>query len=333
MALLGNLRLARIVASPSLQPGPASVLVRDLTLSYGGHRALSGVGFFVRPGEIFGLLGPNGAGKTSTLECLLGLRRPDAGAVEIGGVDARSEPARARRMCGAQLQTAALQDKITPLEAVSLFSSFYEGGPAPGKLIADFGLGEKASDPFDSLSSGQRQRLFLALAFVSDPRLLVFDEPTAGLDPRARRELHGLIRGMRADGRTVLMSTHDLDEAERLCDTVGILDRGRMVAVGPPSRLIGEAGGEGRIRLRTLGRLRRERLAAVESVSDVQGGGEAWVLRAGNLDVALAGILRAAGEEGARLVELRTEGPSLEDVFMKVTGRVWPCEAPGGGPA
>ena len=162
--------------------------------------AVRGVSFEVASGEIFGLLGPNGAGKTTTLECLLGLRRPDAGAITIDGIDVAAHPAQARRRVGAQLQAATLQDKITPRQALGLFAAFYRE-PAPvGDLLERFALAARADAPFDSLSGGQRQRLFLALAFVNQPRLLVLDEPTAGLDPQARRELHGLIAGLRTAG-------------------------------------------------------------------------------------------------------------------------------------
>ena len=205
------------------EPAPASIRVRDLSKRYDAVEAVRGISFDVAAGEIFGLLGRNGAGKTTTLECLLGLRRADAGAIAIAGIDTLAEPQRAKQLVGAQLQAATLQDKITPREALKLFASFYRAPAAIGELIEQFALAEKADAPFDSLSGGQRQRLFLALAFVNRPQIVVLDEPTAGLDPQARRELHQLIAGVRASGRTVLLSTHDLDEAHQLCDRIGIL--------------------------------------------------------------------------------------------------------------
>ncbi|HEY4990151.1 MAG TPA: ABC transporter ATP-binding protein, partial [Opitutaceae bacterium] len=193
-------------------PNPASVCVRDLSRRYGPVEAIRGVGFDAYPGEIFGLLGPNGAGKSTTLECILGLRRPDSGSIHLDGVDALAHPREAKQICGAQIQGATLQDKITPRRALELFGSFFRHPAGVEELIKAYGLSEKSDAPFDSLSAGQRQRLFLALAFVNRPSIVVLDEPTAGLDPRSRRELYDVIRGLRESGRTVILSTHDLGE-------------------------------------------------------------------------------------------------------------------------
>jgi ABC-2 type transport system ATP-binding protein len=223
-------------------PKPASVNVRDLKKRYGSVDALRGLGFEVSAGEVFGLLGPNGAGKTTTLECILGLRQPDSGTIEINGLGLRENSRQVMQIVGAQIQGATLQDKITPRRALELFAGFYRNPVPIEGLVEQFGLGEKRDSPFITLSAGQRQRLFLALALVNDPRLVVLDEPTAGLDPRARRELHGLIASMRSHGRTVILSTHDLDEASSLCDRVGIIDHGCIVAAGTPAALIKSAG-------------------------------------------------------------------------------------------
>jgi ABC-2 type transport system ATP-binding protein len=217
---------------------PTSVRVRDLARRYGPVEALRGVTFEIARGEIFGLLGPNGAGKTTALECILGLRRPDSGSIEIEGIDAVAHPHEAKQRVGALLQAAMLQDKITPRRALGLFASFYREAADVESLIERFGLVEKSDAAFGTLSGGQRQRLFLALAFVNNPRLVVLDEPTAGLDPKSRRDLHASIAGMRDSGRTVLLSTHDLEEARQLCDRIGIVDRGRIVALGRPDELI-----------------------------------------------------------------------------------------------
>jgi ABC-2 type transport system ATP-binding protein len=247
-------------------PRPANVSVHTLTKRYGTVEALRKVSFDVAAGEIFGLLGPNGAGKTTTIECILGLRRPDTGTVSIDGIDALSYPEQARQRTGAHVQSASLQDKITPRQALKLFSSFYRHPARVPDLLARFGLAEKADSAFETLSSGQRQRIFLALAFVGNPTLVVLDEPTAGLDPRARRELHQSIRDMRTDGKTVLLSTHYLEEAHELCDRVAILHEGRVIAMDEPDALIAAVGG---------------------------------------------------GTGGRR--------PSLEDVFIRLTGRSWPA--------
>ena len=198
----------------------------NLKKRYDGVEAARGVSFEIRDGEIFGLIGPNGAGKTTTVECVIGLREPDEGAIEVCGIDARRRPREVKEKIGASLQTTALQDKITPREALALFGAFYRHKAEPAALLERFALLDKADAPFDTLSGGQRQRLALALAFVNKPELVFLDEPTAGLDPQSRRELHGEIAKMKHDGHTVLLTTHYLNEAEALCDRIAIIDRG-----------------------------------------------------------------------------------------------------------
>ena len=219
------------------------VVVHDLRKQYNGIAAVDGVSFEVEAGEIFGLLGPNGAGKTTTVECLIGLREPDAGRLEVCGIDARQRPRAVKEKIGAALQTTSLQDKITPREALTLYGGFYATRSAPEPLLERFALIDKADAPFDTLSGGQRQRLALALAFVNFPEVVFLDEPTTGLDPQARRDLHGDIARMRADGHTVLLTTHNLDEAEQLCDRIAIVDHGRVIAAGIAGRADGPIGG------------------------------------------------------------------------------------------
>ncbi|SRR5258706_2245204 len=214
------------------------IAVHDLSRRYGAVQAADGISFDVAAGEIFGLLGPNGAGKTTTLECILGLIRPDRGRIEICGLDARNAPRHAHEKIGAVLQATGLQDKITPREALDLFASFYRAPLASAALLQRFGLVEKANAAFETLSGGQKQRLALALAFAGNPQALVLDEPTAGLDPQIRREVQGHIRAMKDDGRAILLSTHDMDEAEQLCDRIAVIARGRIVAVGTPHDLM-----------------------------------------------------------------------------------------------
>jgi len=213
----------------------AAIAVEGLTRRYGAVVAADGISFDVQAGEIFGLLGPNGAGKTTTLECILGLGRPDAGRVAVCGF---SDPRDARARIGAVLQATGLQDKITPREALELFRSFYPAPVAADALIDRFGLREKQNAAYDTLSGGQKQRLALALAFVGDPAVFVLDEPTAGLDPQMRREVQDHICAMKAAGRAVLLATHDMDEAERLCDRLAVIAGGRIVATGTPKDLI-----------------------------------------------------------------------------------------------
>jgi ABC-2 type transport system ATP-binding protein len=219
------------------------IAVHGLSHRYGGVAAVTGIDFEIAAGEIFGLLGPNGAGKTTTLESILGLIAPDEGRIEVCGIDARTDLRAARTKTGAVLQATGLQDKITPREALDLFAAFY---PAPLKtddLLARFGLMEKADAAFDTLSGGQKQRLALALAFVGNPQVLVLDEPTTGLDPQMRREVQDHIQAMKDSGRAILLATHDMDEAARLCDRVAVIVRGTIVARGAPRNLMAEHGG------------------------------------------------------------------------------------------
>jgi len=216
------------------------IVVEKLSRRHGAVQAIDNVGFEVAAGEIFGLLGPNGAGKTTALECVLGLTRPDQGRIQICGNDAGSRQARAK--IGAVLQATGLQDKITPREALNLFASFYPAVIATPGLLKRFGLMEKADAAYDTLSGGQKQRLALALAFVGDPHVLLLDEPTTGLDAQIRREVQDHIGSLKADGRAVLLSTHDMEEAARLCDRVAVIARGRIVATGAPRDLIAGSG-------------------------------------------------------------------------------------------
>lgn len=219
------------------------IAVQGLSHRYGGVQAVDRITFDVAAGEVFGLLGPNGAGKTTALESILGLIVPDEGWIEICGIDARADLRAARAKTGAVLQATGLQDKITPREALDLFAAFY---PAPLKtndLLTRFGLVEKADAAFDTLSGGQKQRLALALAFVGNPQVLVLDEPTTGLDPQMRREVQDHIQTMKDDGRAILLATHDMEEAARLCDRVAVIARGSIVATGAPRALMAEHGG------------------------------------------------------------------------------------------
>jgi ABC-2 type transport system ATP-binding protein len=220
-----------------------TITVQGLSHRYGGVQAVTGIGFEVAAGEIFGLLGPNGAGKTTTLESILGLTIPDEGRIEICGIDARADTRAARAKTGAVLQETGLQDKITPREALDLFAAFYAAPLATDDLLVRFGLMEKADAAFDTLSGGQKQRLALALAFVGNPQVLVLDEPTTGLDPQMRREVQDHIQAMKDSGRAILLATHDMEEAARLCDRIAVIAGGAIVATGAPRALMAEHGG------------------------------------------------------------------------------------------
>ncbi len=303
------------------------VSVVNLHKRYGDTVGACGVSFEVRPGRIFGLLGPNGAGKTTTLECILGLRQPDSGSIRIQGCDIREDSTRAKLHMGAQLQAATLQDKITPRQALDLFGSFYPHAFSSEELLRRFDLEEHADITFAALSGGQRQKLFLALALVHRPNLLVLDEPTAGLDPQTRRTLRTLIREIQSEGRTVLLSTHDLEEAAQLCDQVAILDRGRVVAAGSPAELVSRAQSPVRVVVRTARPLPENTMESLpEATRTLFVGGE-WIFETRSPNRLLAQIVRCADEAGAELLDVQLHRPSLEDVFIELTGRGW-----GGGP-
>ena len=305
---------------------PASVEVRGVTKRYGAVEALRGISFSVRGGEIFGLLGRNGAGKTTCLECVLGLRRPDAGSVTVDGIDALAAPEEAKAVIGAQLQASALPDHITPLEALRFAASFYRAPLPVEDLLERFSLREKAGAKFASLSGGQRQRLFLALAFVHRPRVVVLDEPTAGLDPAARRELHATIRELRATGATVVFSTHVIDEAEQLCDRVAIVEQGRIVAIGSPAELTGRARSTPRVAFRTTSPVDVAALvsdAAIHACREIEG---EWLAEAADVNAAIVAIVRHVAASGNQLVDLRVQRPTLEDVFVELTGTAWAKE-------
>jgi ABC-2 type transport system ATP-binding protein len=294
--------------------------VRDLRKSYGRVEAVRGVSFEVQDREILGLLGPNGAGKTTTLECLIGLREPDAGEIEVCGLAARRRPRDVKQKIGAALQTTALQDKITPREALKLFGSFYAQRAAPEELLERFSLVEKADATFDTLSEGQRQRLALALAFVNRPEIVFLDEPTAGLDPQARRELHNEIARTRQDGHTVLLTTHYIDEAEHLCDRVAIIDHGRIVALGTPHDLMARSKASQSVSLVTAQPIDGLKIEGVPGVMDVVVEGARARFKTTDINRTMPGLLKLLETRRLELTELHVRKASLEDVFIELTG-------------
>jgi ABC-2 type transport system ATP-binding protein len=299
---------------------PAKVSVHDLRKSYGGVEAVRGVSFDIQDGEIFGMLGPNGAGKTSTLECLIGLRDPDYGTIQVCGIDARKEPAEVKQRIGAALQTTSLQDKITAREALNLFGSFYRNHVPSATLLKRFSLEEKADARFDTLSGGQRQRLALALAFVNNPELVFLDEPTTGLDPQSRRELHGEIAQMKRDGHTVLLTTHYIEEAEQLCDRIAIVDHGRIIKIGAPRDLIAESKLTQSVSFEGSKPVAPDRLAQLPGITDLVVDGVNARFRARDISRALPELIRLLQAQQVELVGLRVEKVTLEDVFIELTG-------------
>ena len=296
-----------------------TVVVRDLHKRYDGAHAARGVSFEIAPREVFGLLGPNGAGKTTTVECVIGLREPDEGRIEVCGIDARRRPHDVKQKIGAALQTTALQDKITAREALGLFGAFYRERAEPQELLARFALADKADAAFETLSGGQRQRLALALAFVNKPEVVFLDEPTSGLDAQSRRDLHGAIRQMKEDGHTVLVTTHDIDEAQQLCDRVAIIDRGKVIAIGAPRELMGRSSAVPSVALVTSRPLDRGWLERLPGVGDVQCDGSSARFTTASVGRTMTELAKGLETQGIDVVELHVQKASLEDVFLELT--------------
>ena len=305
----------------SANNGSAVVEVRDLRKNYGEVQAVRGISFEIRKGEVFGLLGPNGAGKTTTIEILEGLRKSDSGAVTVCGFDPGRESTLLKQRIGAQLQSTVLPDKIQVEEALRLFASLYERTLAVSGLLDRFGLTEKRKAYFESLSGGQKQRLALALALVNDPELVLLDEPTAGLDATVRRDIYALIEQLRAERRTVLLTTHYIEEAERLANRVAILDQGRVIAIGTPRQLVERSGEGTRMEVRLARNVSPERLRGLDGVLDCSERNGLSVLIVQPVATAVVSLVRLLEAEGNALLDLHIAQPSLEDVFVEMTGR------------
>jgi len=307
---------------------PAHVIIRDLSKRYGAVQAVCGLSLELGRGEVFGLLGPNGAGKTTTLECLVGLREPDQGEITVGGLDLRRQPAAAKEKIGVALQSPSLPGRITPREALHLFGSFYPNPVDPKTLLARFDLSPQADRLLETLSGGQRQRLSLALAFVNQPELVVLDEPTAGLDPQARREIREEIARMKAAGHTVLLSTHELAEAEQLCDRIAILNHGRCIATGTPRELVARAMARQTITLVTARPPDSARLARLADGAVVTLVGNTARWETVDAPATLSAIATLLAEEPLGLIELQLTPASLESAFLQLTASRTSSEAP-----
>ncbi len=299
--------------------------VRELRKSYGALEAVRGISLEIGAGECFGLLGPNGAGKTTTVEILEGLLRPSAGDVEVLGLRWGRDDHEIRERLGVCLQQTVLSEKLEVGETVALFRAFYRQGRAPGDVVAEVGLQEKARARVGTLSGGQKQRLAVACALVGDPELLFLDEPTTGLDPQSRRQVWEIVNGFKRRGRTVVLTTHYMDEAERLCDRVSVVDRGRIIAEGTPRELIRSLGGDHVIEIAVepggAGELAPADLAELPSVRAVHAEAGHLVLTVTEPHVALAPLLERVAGRGFALASLATRQASLEDVFVSLTGR------------
>jgi ABC-2 type transport system ATP-binding protein len=297
----------------------AVIEVTGLTKRYGGEAVVDGISFHVEEGEIFGILGPNGAGKTTAVECLEGLRRRDGGQVRILGLDPRADGHRLHQRIGVQLQETQLQEKLKVREALELYASFYPDPADWRELLERWGLAGKAGTAFARLSGGQKQRLFIALALVGNPEVVFLDELTAGLDPGARRATWELISQVRAQGVTVVLVSHFMDEVEELCDRVAILERGRIAALDTPSGLVDRAGGEYRVRFRPMAPLEEQSLAALPGVTAVSRHDER-VTVTGTGDFASTVTAELARRQ-VLVADLRIEGRSLDSAYVALTGR------------
>jgi ABC-2 type transport system ATP-binding protein len=292
--------------------------VHDLRKAYGDHQAVDGVSFTVDEGEIFGILGPNGAGKTTTVECVGGLRTPDAGRVRVAGLDPVTRHEDVTRILGVQLQHSEIQPKLTVREALDLYASFYER-PADWRLLVErLGLSGQLRTRFGKLSGGQRQRLFIALALLGNPRAVVLDELTTGLDPRARRDTWTLVEDIRAGGVTVLLVTHFMEEAQRLCDRIAVIDKGRVTALDTPAGLVGRAAAAQTIAFAADTPLERAELLALPGAATVTTEDGRTVVT--GTDATVDAFVSLLARRALTVRGLRVTDATLDDAYLDLTG-------------
>lgn len=308
----------------------AVIEVEGLMKKYGNFVAVKGIDFEVRRGEVFGLLGPNGAGKTTTMEMIEGLRKPDGGMAKVAGYDTRTDLKKVKEVIGVQLQSTSLFDLLTVREIIKMYASFYIKTIPIEPLLEDMILQEKAGDRVKNLSGGQKQRLAIALALVNDPMVLFLDEPTTGLDPQARRTLWDIIIRLKEQGKTIILSTHYMDEAHVLCDRICLMDQGEIIALDTPRNLVRSLQSDSAVefRLHEDGQLTEEesgrmleQLALLQDVKQADYRNEVFVLYSDDLQATLTDLIRKAPEQGIRLTDLQTRTATLEDVFIHMTGR------------
>jgi ABC-2 type transport system ATP-binding protein len=296
------------------------IQVSKVRKTYGATVAVDEVSFEVQDGEIFGLIGPNGAGKTTTMECIEGLRTPDRGTISVLGLDPVRDVYKLQERIGVQLQQAQLQKRIKVWEAVDLWASLYRKNTVDGeRLLEQLGLTDKRNTWFMNLSGGQKQRVFIALALINDPEVVFLDELTTGLDPQARRAIWELVRGIRERGKTVFLTTHLMEEAERLCDRVAIIEHGRIVDIDSPERLVSRHCPERTVVLVTDGSHAEQRFRSIPGV-EVENSGDGRFTICGRGEELVTEVIRCLSENRMRVTEFRTILPNLEDVFLKLTG-------------
>jgi len=299
------------------------VHVHGLTKSYDSFQAVKGIDFDIFPGEVFGLLGPNGAGKTTTVEILEGLRPRNGGDVSVLGIDPGTDSRRLKDRIGVCLQATNLPPRITLREALQLFASFYSRTVDADALLKRLQLWEKRDGPYEKLSGGQKQRLALALALVNDPQMLFLDEPSAGLDPQARLEIHALVQDLRREQRTILLTTHYIEEAEKLCDRVAIVDEGRIVAMGTPHEIRGRTLGHARIEVRCEQPLPSVDLPSWPDAEPalISADRRAITVTTRKPGRTVVDLVRWIDQHGIDLSDVQLKRPSLEDVFIELTGK------------
>jgi ABC-2 type transport system ATP-binding protein len=304
---------------------PTAIQCRDLHKTYDGKvEAVRGLNLEIQAGECFGLLGPNGAGKTTTIEILEGLLAPTSGEVKILGKSWREDEREMREWLGISLQETRLSEKLTVRETIELFASFYREPRSSDEVLAQLELTEKADSWVGKLSGGQRQRLAVATALVCNPKILFLDEPTTGLDPQSRRQLWDIIRQFQRDGGTVLLTTHYMDEAERLCDRLAIVDHGQIIAEGSPPDLIDRLGGHHVVEFSVGGNhdgATQQAWMGLPSVESVREDDGMIALNVKQPHLTIPALLDAIGKQGSELRHLTTRQASLEDVFVRLTGR------------
>ncbi len=299
---------------------PSVIQVSGVRKTYGSTVAVEEASFEVNEGEIFGLIGPNGAGKTTTMECIEGLRKPDRGVISVLGLDPFRQVYMLQERIGVQLQQAQLQKRIKVCEAVDLWASLYRKKAMDSESLLDLlGLSDKRSAWFMNLSGGQKQRLFIALALINDPEVVFLDELTTGLDPQSRRAIWELVRGIRERGKTVFLTTHLMEEAERLCDRVAIMEHGRIIDIDTPEGLVARYCPERTVVLDTENAVAGERFEGITGVESVTSIGKRFTIR-GSGDDLVSAVIHCLSEDRIRVTDFRTILPNLEDVFLKLTG-------------
>jgi ABC-2 type transport system ATP-binding protein len=298
-----------------------AVEVKDLTKRYGDLVAVNKVSFTVGEGEIFGLLGPNGAGKTTTLEMIEGLRKPDGGSMKVSNIDVAKNSDKIKEIIGVQLQSTSIYDMIKVSEAIDLFGGYYRKSLPTAEILQEVSLNEKKDSFVQSLSGGQKQRLALALALVNDPKVIFLDEPTTALDPQARRNIWEIIEGLSKKGKTIILNTHYMEEAEQLCQRVGIMDHGQIIALDSPANLIAKQSMDSAVEFTSLGEVSREFFEKLPKVDKVTQNGQTFIIHTRQASSVLIEIVQLQEQNKLHLGNITVRSATLEDVFLELTGR------------